>query len=202
MKYVIETKITDDGWTQEMVCTFQKEAIATLVLQDTEAQTWRRKAWDDNAPAATVKQKGNVVIVSCQHRRNWHNDYTVNKTCLELLAENWKDQADKWNRIHRYMAAALNPILTKMESDTQEKLLQLDGNITQLETLTTKQSSSIFSEVLDIKEALDEVEETLRDALDCIGSDFLAIEDIKKQLYKHTGKRFAHFSTRKERGGW
>ena len=167
MKYVIETKITDDGWTQEMVCTFQKEAIATLVLQDTEAQTWRRKAWDDNAPAATVKQKGNVVIVSCQHRRNWHNDYTVNKTCLELLAENWKDQADKWNKIHRYMAAALNPILTKMTDD-----------ISKLKAFC----------VTEIKE----VKDVQTDILDCLDMDDNHISKVAKTLKDHTNKRFAH----------
>lgn len=131
MKHKIKTEITNDGWTQTMECVFLNEAIAKLVLEDTDTRAyvygWRimqpipkdADKWYDAQPAAKLHQQGKVIAVSCNGKDTyWHKNYEINKLYLEKLAETWKAQADEWLKIHRYHVALLKPILQTLSNDT------------------------------------------------------------------------------------
>ena len=124
MKYNIETKITENGWIQEMTCVFANEAIAKLILGDTE--TTNGYIMTGQAPgrnwAAQLRQEVKKIGVFCtniSHRVYWSTNHEANREHLEKLAQAWQEQAAEWNKIRRYVQASLTPDLRTLADEVE-----------------------------------------------------------------------------------
>ncbi len=241
MKHEIKTTISNDGWTQMLECVFLNEAIAKLILEDTETSYhWNSMCimqpqpegcdrWWDVLPAAELHQQGNTVTVRCNGKDTyWHKDHEANKSYLERLAETWQGEAKQWLRMHRYHAAALKPTLQTQAGDI-EAFKQWKEDMCKMINLSTAQAHSNESTISDLEKLLEqaraslnkavertyqnkadiellgadikEVKEVQANVLDCLDMDVSRISATTRKLALHTKKRFAHFSTRREKGG-